>query len=148
MTNGSVQNAYRVHVLPSLETRSIGTVTEIRTYFRQRYSVSSLVDFYIYFRSELRSPNLPIQKTARRFNTTLHKMENCIFPKSEVYTFKTFVSLFFFYICIDFRQFGTVFVNTCNLNEAQNIIDIKNIFLREMNVMSFRNKICNRILLF
>lgn len=84
MTNGSVQNAYRVHVLPSLETRSIGTVTEIRTYFRQRYSVSSLVDFYIYFRSELRSPNLSIQKTACRFNTTLHKMKNCIFPESLI----------------------------------------------------------------
>lgn len=81
MTNGSVQNAYRVHVLPSLETRWIGTVTEIRTYFKQRYSVSSLVvHFCIYFRSELRSSNLPIQKTARRFNTTLDKMENSIFP--------------------------------------------------------------------
>lgn len=38
------------------KARPIGAVTEIRTYFRQRYSVSSLiVDFYIYFRSELRS---------------------------------------------------------------------------------------------
>jgi len=66
----------------SRNPRSIGTVTEIRTYFRQRYSVSSLaIDFCIYFRSELHSPNLSIQKTTRRFNTTLHKMENCIFPE-------------------------------------------------------------------
>lgn len=65
--------AYRVHVLPSLETRSIENVTEIRTHFQRgnsifscprRLSRLSFCDFYIYFPSELHSSNLD-QKTAR-----------------------------------------------------------------------------------